>query len=132
MRGLADLRVLVLLGPVTHSSTPALIKELSRRTTSHILLVTGRTLPITLLRVLKRLALGQDDAIMVLGTPLFGQLLFALAARLGRRPALVVLAGRPRGPAQRITRMTGAVPVPAGPLDAVLRALARLTRRAWP
>ena len=132
MRGLADLRVLILLGPTVNTSTGAILDALNRQTTSHLLRVTPRTLPVMLLRLVKRLALGQDDVIILYDTPLPAQLLLALTARLGKRPVLVVLSRPAIGLAQLLTKAAGISPVPAAAPAILLRALARRTRRAWP
>jgi SAM-dependent methyltransferase len=107
MRCLVDLRVLVLRDPSANAPDLAL-DLLNQRTTSHVLPVTVQTLPVTLARVAKRLALGQDDVLVLYNLPAPVRWGMRLLAGLGRRPVLTVRAV-------------------SGP--ALLRAIARAARR---
>ncbi|MGI8589354.1 MAG: class I SAM-dependent methyltransferase [Chloroflexia bacterium] len=88
MPSLVDLRVLVLTGAARNVATQATLDLLEQRTTTDTLLSDSGLR--TMLRVGKRLLLGRDDLILLLGVSTWLRLLVTLGGRLRRRPVLAV------------------------------------------
>jgi|GEM_PF-1025114 len=103
MRSLVDIRTLILARRVDDPSVQAGINLLSRNATTHLLPLgeNVRATSLTILRVLKRLCLGQDDVIVTFDvSPPMGVAL-ALAAWPWRRRLLSVYTN-PRGPQSKL------------------------------
>jgi len=90
MRGLADVRLLVLVGARGDPASEEVLDLLDGRTTAHRLPFSGRSIPVNVLRYLKRLVLGQDDAILLFKTGALAAMPLMLAARLFGLPTLNV------------------------------------------
>lgn len=118
MRGLADVRVLVLTAPGVSAERQTDLDLLDRRLTIHTLHVTPRGLPILLLRLGKRLAMAQDDLIVMVGLPSVVSVPIKLLARLWRQPLLSIGKSARKDASTHEKRL--------------LQAIARTMGRSWP
>lgn len=114
MRGMADLRTLVLAGGEINAATQEDMALLEARLTTHILPVAHANPLLTLARVLKRLLMSQDELIILYALPPALITPVKLAARLRGVPTLAVTTTSSKSRGQ------------------LLRAIARRTGRAWP
>ncbi|MEO8287243.1 MAG: methyltransferase domain-containing protein [Chloroflexota bacterium] len=137
MRGLADVRVLVLAGMPSDSASQVDLDSLDRRTTAHRLALYGKSIPINLLRLLKRLAFGQDNVVLLYKTGLLPAMLAAIVVRLfGRRTLYIPAQGRSKG-GSGLRRLIGTAPTgrrkgtSGRNSEVMLRGIARLVGRKW-
>lgn len=136
MRGLADIKLLVLVGASESALSEADLDLLDRRTTAHRLPLRTRTFPMTLLRLLRRLALGQDNVILMYDPPPATLLPIAVVARFAGCPVLYVSTKHSKL-APLLGRL-GVIRVKLGGLagdrheEAMLRAIAKISGRSWP
>lgn len=130
MRGLADLRILVLTSPFPDATTQADINLLERRATSHLLAVEYKNLPVTLLRVLKRLLLNQDDLLVLYGLPPLVRLPIASLVKLWKRPVLAASASVGREENNKKSSIYKEL-VGDTRQERLLKRIARLARREW-
>ena len=137
MHGLADVRLLVLIGVQNSSVLETDLDLLDRRTSAHRLAFFGRSIPINLLRLLKRLVLGQDDAIMLYGANAFLLLLVALIALPFKRRVIGISTQPNQGDNNRFWKLSGTSltrlrnDTGLEREEALVKSVARLTGRKW-
>jgi hypothetical protein len=137
MHGLADVRLLVLVGAQNGPDVNADLDLLDRRTTAHRLPFFGQQVPTNMLRLLKRLVLGQDDIILLYGANTFLLLLVALTTMPFRGRVIGVRIRQQRGFNGALWKRFGLVQVSLaskkGPAreEALLKGIALVTGRKW-
>jgi SAM-dependent methyltransferase len=136
MRGLADIRLLVLVGVQNTSDSESDLGFLSQRTTAHTLPFRQRSLLMTFLRVLKRLALGQDDLILLYEAGTFAVVLIAIVTRFfGRR--VVSVSTRPVRRVLGLSKLLEVVEIRIGDRtgpgrgEIMLKGIAKSLGRTW-